>query len=211
MYVYQKKNTKSKALTVVGLTLVLIVICGAFLANYILNQNKYLPISAKDPSLPVLTLPSTVKVDEVAVLPFAINAKQVNVFFEASKSEEKLGKAITNFEGVYRPNQGIDYSFDSKVFEVTSILSGKVVEIKEDAILGKSVVIEQDGLKITYQSLSKVNVKKDQVVKQKDVIGLSGENIYNKDLGIHLHVVVQRGESLIDPELIYGKKLVEIK
>ena len=68
-----------------------------------------------------------------------------------------------------------------------------------------------EDLEITYQSLSQVSVKKDQVVNQNDVLGLAGENIYNKDLGIHLHVVVQKDGKLIDPATVIGMKPAEIK
>ena len=54
-------------------------------------------------------------------------------------------------------------------------------------------------------------MKKDQVVNQNDVLGLAGENIYNKDLGIHLHVVVQKDGKLIDPATVIGMKPAEIK
>ena len=82
----------------------------------------------------------------------------------------------------------------------------------EDVMFGKSVTVKTgEDLEITYQSLSQVSVKKDQVVNQNDVLGLAGENIYNKDLGIHLHVVVQKDGKLIDPATVIGMKPAEIK
>ena len=150
--------------------------------------------------------------DETVAAPFAINAKEVLHFFDKTKSEDVLSQAVTEFEGVYRPNQGLDYAYDGKVFEATAMLGGTVTEVKEDAMFGKSVTVKTgEDLEITYQSLSQVSVKKDQVVNQNDVLGLAGENVYNKDLGIHLHVVVQKDGKLIDPATVIGMKPAEIK
>ena len=212
MYMYEKKSTKGKAAAVILLTLILILISGFFIANSTLfDKQPVVPISQQE-VVPSLKLPSVELKDETVKAPYAINAKTVLHYFDKEKSEDILAQAVTEFEGVYRPNQGIDYAYDGKVFEATAMLGGTVKEVKEDAMFGKSVTVETaDGLQVTYQSLSQVSVKKDQTISQGDVIGLAGENIYNKDLGIHLHVVVQKDGKLIDPETVIGKKPSEIK
>lgn len=212
MYMYEKKSTKGKAAAVILLTLILILISGFFIANSTLfDKQPVVPISQQE-IVPSLKIPTVELKDEIVKAPYAINAKTVLHYFDKEKSEDILAQAVTEFEGVYRPNQGIDYAYDGKVFEATAMLGGIVKEVKEDAMFGKSVTVETaDGLQVTYQSLSQVSVKKDQTISQGDVIGLAGENIYNKDLGIHLHVVVQKDGKLIDPETVVGKKPSEIK
>lgn len=212
MYMYEKKSTKGKAAAVILLTLILILISGFFIANSTLfDKQPVVPISQQE-IVPSLKIPAVELKDEIVKAPYAINAKTVLHYFDKEKSEDILAQAVTEFEGVYRPNQGIDYAYDGKVFEATAMLGGTVKEVKEDAMFGKSVTVETaDGLQVTYQSLSQVSVKKDQTISQGDVIGLAGENIYNKDLGIHLHVVVQKDGKLIDPETVVGKKPSEIK
>ena len=92
------------------------------------------------------------------------------------------------------------------------IFSGTVTEVKEDELFGQSVTIQSsDAIKITYQSLSNVSVKKGDEVSQKQVFANAGENIYHKDLGVHLHVVVEQNGVVIDPKLVYDKTLEELK
>ena len=246
MYMYEKKSTKGKAAAVILMTMILILISGFFIANSTLFNNRpVLPVNQPD-AVASLHIPVVLPADETVAAPFAINAKEVLHFFEKTKSEDVLAQAVTEFEGVYRPNQGLDYAYDGKVFEATAMLGGTVTEVKEDAMFGKSVTVKTgEDLEITVsdngagmtpemiqsvmagrarnngedrystgiasQSLSQVSVKKDQVVNQNDVLGLAGENIYNKDLGIHLHVVVQKDGQLIDPATIIGMKPAEIK
>lgn len=118
---------------------------------------------------------------------------------------------MTKFEGVYRANQGMDYSFNKEAFDVLASFSGEVSDVKEDNIFGKSVTITSKDLSITYQSLSDITVKKGDKVNQKDPIAKAGSNIYNKELGNHLHIVVEKNGKIIDPELMYGKTNAEIK
>ncbi len=180
MYMYEKKSTKGKATAVILMTMILILISGFFIANSTLFNNKpVLPVNQPD-AVASLHIPVVLPADETVAAPFAINAKEVLHFFDKTKSEDVLSQAVTEFEGVYRPNQGLDYAYDGKVFEATAMLGGTVTEVKEDAMFGKSVTVKTGkDLEITYQSLSQVSVKKDQVVNQNDVLGLAGENIYN--------------------------------
>lgn len=212
MYIYEKKNAKGKAAAAVLLTLLLILIFGVFIANSSLfKTGTVLPVSQTN-VVQSLKIPSVKVSDEVVNTPYMINAKTALHYFDGTKSDDLLNKAVTEFEGVYRPNQGIDYSYDGKVFETVAMLGGVVSEVKEDPLFGKTVTVTSaQNIEITYQSLSQVSVKKDQTIKQNDVIGLAGENIYNKDLGIHLHVVVLKDGKLVDPENVVGKKPTEIK
>lgn len=145
------------------------------------------------------------------MLPYNVNATTVTYFYDKEKDKSILENAIVEFEGVYRPSQGVDYFFEDKVFEVMAMLSGKVVEVKDDNLMGKSVTVESDGLSLTYQSLSKVNVQVGQDVLQSTSIGLAGENLYNHSLGIHLHIVAEKDGQLVDPEMLIGKKRSELK
>ena len=177
MYMYEKKRTKGKATAAEQFdwSTVLILISGFFIANSTLFNNKpVLPVNQPD-AVASLHIPVVLPADETVAAPFAINAKEVLHFFDKTKSEDVLSQAVTEFEGVYRPNQGLDYAYDGKVFEATAMLGGTVTEVKEDAMFGKSVTVKTgEDLEITYQSLSQVSVKKDQVVNQNDVLGLAG-------------------------------------
>ncbi len=60
--------------------------------------------------------------------------------------------------------------------------------------------IEQNGKK----------VKKDDVVKQGDIIGKSGTSNFSKDLGDHLHFeLIYKGQA-VNPEEYYEKELGDL-
>ena len=78
-----------------------------------------------------------------------------------------------------------------ETFEVVAVLNGTVVNVKQDEILGNVVEIKHENNYITtYQSLSEVSVKKDDIITQGQIIGKSGTNKLDKDMGNHLHFEV---------------------
>lgn len=207
MYIYEKKMNKTK---IKYFTCFLILAClGTLFFFYKRNDAKMVGL-LQSTNQDRLQLPS-VEYEEIVLLPYNVNANTVTYFYDKSKDKSILENAIVEFEGVYRPSQGVDYFFEDKIFEVMAMLSGKVIEVKDDNLMGKSVTIESDGLFLTYQSLSKVNVEPGQLVTQSTSIGLSGENLYNHSLGIHLHIVAEKDGQLLDPETLIGKKLSELK
>ena len=129
-------------------------------------------------------------------------------FYDGSESEVD---SFSQFEGVYRMNQGIDYAYQNEAFDVLAIFSGSVEEVKEDAMFGHTVKVKSDDLTITYQSLSAPTLQEGDAIKQGDVIAQAGVNIYGKDLGNHVHIVVSKGDRLIDPESIYGLAVKDIQ
>ena len=210
MLVYEKKRNKgilSGTTMVIGVA----VLLGALYLSVNFDPNDPVPVIFEPETDFVLQLPGFENLEETIVAPFVVNASIVTHYFDSSKSDEILDKAIINFDDVYRPSQGVDYSLDNKVFEVNAMLSGEVVDVFEDALMGKSISIKSDkGILITYQSLSKVNFNIGDKVMQNDILGLSGENLYNEGLGIHLHISCMQNNKLVDPESLIGKKLNEM-
>ena len=179
----------------------------SYFSYYNMNQkeNKETAVFKEEENV-VLTLAD---MTQKGVFPFSVKAQTVLEYYDGSNHDVD---SITKFEGVYRGNQGIDYALNNESFEVMPIFSGTVTEVKEDELFGQSVTIQSsDAIKITYQSLSNVSVKKGDEVSQKQVFANAGENIYHKDLGIHLHVVVEQNGVVIDPKLVYDKTLEELK
>ena len=92
-----------------------------------------------------------------------------------------------------------------------SVLSGKVINVKEDDSLGKIIEIEHDKDFISiYQSLSEVNVKKDDIINQGQVIGTSGTNELDKELGNHLHFELYYNGKIVNPEEYYNRNIDEL-
>ena len=107
-------------------------------------------------------------------------------------------------------NAGVSYVLKA-TFDVVSVLDGTVIDVKEDEVLGKTITIKHDDkLTSTYQSLSEVNVKKDDEVTQGQVIGKSGTNKLEKDLGNHLYFELTVDSTSVNPEEYYDKKVNEI-
>ena len=104
-------------------------------------------------------------------------------------------------------NSGVDF-VNKNTFDVISILEGSVTDVKEDETLGKIIEIKHDNNYISlYQSLSEVSVKKGDMVKQGQVIGKSGTNELDKELGNHLHFELYLDGQVVNPTLYLNKEL----
>lgn len=136
----------------------------------------------------------------------------VRYYYNKDDDATKQDQSLILFEGVYRPNQGIDYSNKNEVFDVMAAISGTVTKKTNDPVLGWVVTItNSDKISTTYESLSNVSVEVNQSVKQGDIIGKSGENVYESDLKNHLHFILQKEDQLFNPEKYIGQPLNTIK
>ena len=134
----------------------------------------------------------------------------VKDYYDYKADKEKQKNALLYYEDTYLQSSGVSYS-NGQVFDVVSILDGTVVKIKEDNILGKTVEIRHDNDTISiYQSLSEIYVNENDIVKQGDVLGKSGENNISKELGNHLYFELIINGQNVNPEEYYNKKVTEI-
>ena len=77
---------------------------------------------------------------------------------------------------------------------------GYIVEVKYD-----------NDIIISYQSLSEVNVKKDDQVIKGQILGKSGKSVIGSELGNHLHLEMYFDGQIINPEQYYDKDIKDIK
>lgn len=152
-----------------------------------------------------------VSTDLVIIRPY--NDKEIQIvkdYYDYQAEEGKQENSIIYHENVYMQNSGVCYGGKDN-FDVVSILPGKVVDVREDELLGRVVEISHDNNLISvYQSLSEVNVKKDDLVNQGQAIGKSGNSNIAADLNNHLSFeLIHNGEN-VNPENYYNKKLNEI-
>lgn len=172
------------------------------------ENNQDIPVVSMNPT-PTET---ETKTEEKIAKPYAGEVQVARSFYDQSDDAEKQGKSLVLFEGVYRPNQGADFTSNNKAFEVLASLSGTVTSKKEDPIFGLCVSIESDnGVTITYQSMSEVSVELNAKVKQGDVLGKTGENLYEADLGNHLHMIVEKNGNVLNPEKCFEKTTKELQ
>ena len=152
--------------------------------------------------------------NEIEILKKPVNdeIKEVRGYYDTNKTDEELADCLIYFEGVYRPNLGIDYGNDGKSFDVFAAISGTVTKKENDSLLGWVVTIKNDtGVETTYQSLSNVLVEKGHKVKQGDKIATSGENVYESELKSHLHFVLKSNNKTLNPQSYWDHEVTKIK
>lgn len=206
MYSYKKEKKFPKRKLIVSL-LCLFAVSVSYLSYEYYEQTKPKDTAVfNEETMPVLALPSSAS--QTLVKPFLVDAQIAIDYFDGKESERET---VNEFEGIYRGNQGIDYTFQEDAFEIIASMQGTIQHVVEDPIFGKSVTIVHEDISVTYQSLSEIAVKDGDVLQQNDVIGKAGKNIYNKELGNHVHVVVEKNGKIMDPKLVYNKAIDEIK
>ncbi|MEW4192545.1 M23 family metallopeptidase [Bacillus altitudinis] len=141
------------------------------------------------------------------------NVSVVKKFYEADADQKEKEAALVNYNNTYTLSKGIDLADkDGKVFDVTAAISGTVVQAKKDPVLGHVVEIEhEDGLSTVYQSLSQVSVKEGDEVKQNDVIGASGKNLYGAESGNHVHFEIRMEGLALNPLSFIDKPVSSIE
>jgi stage II sporulation protein Q len=211
LYSYTKKKNNAKKVMIFSLGFLLVLSVGVLTYSFqSMNKEEDTPVFNENP-LPVIALPDTeteAPTEEKAIRPYTVEAVIALKHYDPNSEDSD---DVTLFEGKYRGNEGIDYSYNDEAFDVCAIFSGTVSDVKEDPLFGHSLTITSGDIAITYQSLDGVALENGAQVKQGDILGKAGVNVYNKDLNHHLHVVAKKGRSLLNPESLYDKTASEIK
>lgn len=147
---------------------------------------------------------TTVKI----INPYTDQSVTIGKYFYDYKGEaSNQEKSIIFHDDTYMQNSGVDFVSEN-TFDVVSILDGTVTDVKEDDTLGKIVEIKHDNDYISiYQSLSEVSVKKGDTVTQGQILGKSGTNELDKEIGNHLHFELYVNGQVVDPTLYLNKEL----
>ena len=147
-----------------------------------------------------------IKEDVRMVKPYTNEEVQtLKYFYDYQAEAETQEKSILYHENTYIQNSGMDFGL-TDTFDVVAVLDGTVVDVREDELLGTVVEIKHDNDFISsYQSLSEVSVKKNDTVKQGQVIGKSGTNTIDQDLGNHLHFELYKSGSVVDPSKYFDQ------
>lgn len=153
----------------------------------------------------------TVNSDVVIIKPYTAESVKISkYFYDYAGEAESQQKSIIFYEDTYMQNSGITY-FDENIFDVNSILDGVVTEVGEDETLGKFVKIRHSNDMIsTYQSLSEVTVKKDDEIKQGQIIGKSGKNNIDTENVNQLQFELSYKGQYVNPEEYFDKKVQDL-
>ena len=131
-------------------------------------------------------------------------------FYDFEGEQTNQEKSIIFYENTYMQNSGVDYVSD-EVFDVISVLAGKVISVDTDEVLGNIVKIEHDkNIITTYQGIDKVALKVGDVISQGTVVGVSGKSLVNSNYTTSLHFEVNYKGELIDPEKFYSLNVNEL-
>lgn len=205
-----KKRLRPKSFVIPTLYVILFVtvVTGAYLISNSMKgetvEENYTYVSnvIMDNQIPVMN--QTTKM----IKPYTNEKVTVGKTYYDYKGESKNQEnSITYYDGSYIQNSGIDYTLN-ETFDVVSVLDGTVTEVKQDEVLGNVVEIKHGNDYVTtYQSLSEVSVKKGDTVTQGQVIGKSGTNKLDKDMGNHLHFELYTNGQVVDPNLYIDKEL----
>lgn len=147
-----------------------------------------------------------IKEDVKMVKPYTNEEVQtLKYFYDYQAEAETQEKSILYHENTYIQNSGMDFGL-TDTFDVVAVLDGTVVDVREDELLGTVVEIKHDNDFISsYQSLSEVSVKKNDTIKQGQVIGKSGTNTIDQDLGNHLHFELYKSGEVVDPSKYFDQ------
>lgn len=198
---------KPFAVSILYVSFVAIVIVGLFYSINLVEEKENLTYVSKvilDEYVPVVATE-----EERIIKPYTGEEVTVLNTYYDYKDPSKQNSAIMFYENTYIQNTGINYYSDKK-FEVVSILSGEILDVSDDNILGKTITIKHDNNIISvYGSVDNVKVKKGDKVLIGEVIATSSVSDIlkeNNNLHFELHV---NGE-VVNPLEYYDKSLKEI-
>lgn len=174
--------------------------------NSSLKNVDYVTKTIIEEELPVIN--TTTKI----INPYTDSSVTIGKYFYDYKGESsQQEKSIIYHNDTYMQNSGIDF-VSPNIFDIVAVLNGTVSSVSDNETLGKIIEISHENGYVTiYQSLSEVSVKKGDTVSQGQVIGKSGTNELDKEIGNHLHFEFYANGQIVDPILYLNKELTQEK
>ena len=141
--------------------------------------------------------------DGIISSPVDLKSVKISVYYYSKDDETtRQEQSLILYEDTYLPNSGILLTSDD-VFEVKSVYDGKVLEVKDDEILGTYVVIEHNAnLKTYYYGIDNIEVKQNDEVKEGTILGTSKENNISKGNKSCLFEAYYKGQTINPEKLI---------
>jgi stage II sporulation protein Q len=197
-----KRKVKLKYPFLTAIILIIPILIFGIFTNI---SNKEQPVETHPKEIITNSQP-VIKENNQIINPYIDQSVKIGKKYYDYKGEESTQQeSITVHDNTYHQNTGLDFISETE-FDVVSIADGTVTNVKEDSTIGKSIEIKHDnGLISVYQSLSNITVKKDDIISQGQVIGKSGKNEFDNELGNHLHLEIYENGQSINPEQVLGK------
>lgn len=148
---------------------------------------------------------TVVETNDVPIISRPYTSEAVSVdkyFYDTNATEDKQVNSLIYFQNTYMKNTGILYKAQES-FDAVAVLSGKVLNVRTDEILGNVVEVEHNtNLRTIYYSLGEVKVKVGDMLIQGQTIGTSGANNISEAKNSLLFEAYYNG-ALVNPESIY--------
>ncbi|MBD1221458.1 M23 family metallopeptidase [Virgibacillus halodenitrificans] len=140
-------------------------------------------------------------------------AEIVTKFFDYNAEQKDQESALVLYNNRYYQSKGVDIaSANDETFEVVAALSGTITEVKEDPLLGNVVVLSHDNDVMTYYaSLGDVKVKAGEKIKQGDLLGTAGKNLFGKDSGTHVYFELRKDGKEVNPETYFNQPVSKLE
>ncbi|MBP3953196.1 M23 family metallopeptidase [Bacillus suaedae] len=137
----------------------------------------------------------------------------VGYFYDMNGTDEEQQEALVYYNNEYIPNKGMDFAqVDGESFDVAASLSGTVIRAEKDELLGYVVEIQHENDVLThYHSLESIEVEEGANVKQGDILGAAGRNVYNKEAGIHVHFEIRQDGVEVNPNSVFDQPIDSVK
>jgi murein DD-endopeptidase MepM/ murein hydrolase activator NlpD len=116
---------------------------------------------------------------------------------EYSEQEPSYSKTLNLWE----IHKGLDVSANENQ-QIKSLLAGKIVSVFKDDKHGMSVKVKSENdIVVVYSNLNeKIEVKKDQTIKEGGSLGIVGDtSAVESEEGTHVHIEAFKGKESIDP------------
>jgi len=157
------------------------------------------------------TIPVVDTSNQIIMKPFSNpNIRVVKGYYEYSDEAKNQEKALIYIDGTYLQSTGIVYGADEQ-FDVVAVLSGTVLDVKEDQLLGKVVEIQHTSNIISvYECLESVSVNKGDQVSQGQVIAKTGATKITTDAQYNLFFELIIQGQMVNPDNYYEKNINEL-
>ena len=132
---------------------------------------------------------------------------QVSLPLKEVRVNSAFGKRLHPITKKYKLHNGIDLR--ARYEEVYSMLPGYIHKVGEDRVSGKYIMVASGGFLISYCHLSKVEVRKGDMIYAGEIIGISGNT--GRSSGAHLHITCRFNGQLRDPAVLINsiKKIMD--
>lgn len=158
--------------------------------------------------------PVVTETEEQIVLPFdsTLDYKVCRKFYDKNASTENQELGLIKYGTTYRTSDGTGYSLkDNSTFNVLAVLSGKVIEVKDNPLLGTYCILEHDNnIKTYYYGLTEATVSVGDMVEQGKVLGTSGTTELDQEAGNYVFFKISKNDKKLNPETVIGKKPSEV-